>query len=109
MNMRRAGALRHRVILEQMNGSADDGGGQTVTWQQVAPLWVAIRPLSGREHFAAGQFASRLSHEISLRYRPLVLPEMRFRKGSRIFEIRAVLNIDEKSRWLRALCEEREL
>ena len=109
MKMRRAGALRHRLILERMNKVEDGGGGVTIVWETVAPLWAAIRPLRGREQLGAGQFASRLSHEISLRYRPLVLPEMRFRKGSRIFEIRAVINVDEQSRWLRALCEELEL
>ncbi len=105
----RAGALRHRVILESMTKLDDGGGGVSVIWEQVAPLWVAIKPLSGRERLAAGQYASRLSHEITLRYRTLALPEMRFRKGSRIFEITAVINVDEKSQWLRALCAEREL
>ena len=109
MTMMRAGALRHRVILESANRSDDGGGGSLVVWQEVAPLWVAIKPLSGRELMSAGQFASRLSHEITLRYRALVLPEMRFRKGSRIFQIKAVLDVEERRQWLRALCEEREL
>ncbi len=109
MNMKRAGALRHRVILESMNKVDDGGGGLSVVWEEVAPLWVAIKPLSGRERLGAGQYASRLTHEIILRYRTLALPEMRFRKGGRIFEITAVINVDEKNRWLRALCEEREL
>ncbi len=109
MKMMRAGALRHRVLLESAVKVPDGGGGVVETWEEVAPLWVAIRPLSGREAMAAGQFASRLTHEITLRYRVLVLPEMRFRKGDRIFEIRAVMDVDERHRWLRVLCEELEL
>jgi len=106
---RRAGALRHRVILESMTKMDDGGGGVDIIWEQVAPLWVAIKPLSGRERLGAGQYASRLTHEITLRYRILALPEMRFRKGNRIFEITAVINVDEKSQWLRVLCAEEEL
>ncbi len=109
MSMMRAGALRHRVILESAVSTADGGGGMTTDWQQIAALWVAIHPLSGDERLAAGQFSSQLSHEIVLRYRPQLLPEMRFRKGERIFEIRAVINVEERGRWLRTFCEELEL
>ncbi len=109
MRKPRPGALRHRVILESATKSDDGGGGAFTVWEQVAPLWVAIKPVSGRELLSAGQFSSRLTHEITLRYRTLVLPEMRFRKGSRIFEIKAVLDKDERRRWLHVLCEEREL
>jgi SPP1 family predicted phage head-tail adaptor len=109
MRMMRTGALRHRVILESASKTPDGGGGSLVVWEEVESLWVAIRPLAGRELQTAGQFSSRLSHEIILRYGTPVLPEMRFRKGSRIFEIMSVMDVDEKNRWLRALCEEREL
>ena len=105
----RPGSLRHRVLLESAGKVADGGGGSTVIWEEVAALWVAIKPLSGHELFSAGQFSSRLTHQITLRYRTPLLPEMRFRKGNRIFQIRVVLDVDERSRWLQALCEEREL
>ncbi|MCP4934297.1 MAG: phage head closure protein [bacterium] len=109
MNMMRAGALRHRVILESATKTSDGGGGSMIFWEQEATLWVAIKPLSGRELLSAGQFSSRLTHQITLRYISQILPEMRFRKGNRIFAIRAVLDVEEKQRWLRALCEEGEL
>ncbi len=109
MSLMNAGSLRHRVVLERAGKVADGGGGSLITWEMVTALWVAIRPLSGREKTGAGQFASSLSHEIILRYMPRLLPEMRFRKGERVFEIRAVMDVDEKHRWLRVLCEEKEL
>lgn len=109
MKMMKPGVLRHRVRLESAHKTSDNGGGASTVWEEVAPLWVAIKPLSGRESFTAGQFSSSLTHEITLRYRTLVLPEMRFRKDSRIFHIKAVFDVDEKGSWLKALCEEREL
>ena len=32
---------------------------------------------------------------------------MRFRKGTRLFHIESVINVDERNRWLKCLCEER--
>jgi head-tail adaptor len=34
---------------------------------------------------------------------------MRFRKGARILHILSIENVEERGRWLRAICEEREL
>jgi hypothetical protein len=50
-----------------------------------------------------------ISHEIALRYRAGVVPAMRFRKGTRVFHILAVIDVEERKRWLKCLCEEREL
>jgi head-tail adaptor len=48
-------------------------------------------------------------HLIALRYRPGVVPAMRFRKAARVFHILSVINVDERDRWLKCFCEEREL
>jgi head-tail adaptor len=34
---------------------------------------------------------------------------MRFRKASRIFQILSVIDVEERKRWLKCWCEEREL
>jgi head-tail adaptor len=46
---------------------------------------------------------------VSLRYRAGVVPAMRLRKGARIFQILAVIDVEERRRWLKCWCEEREL
>jgi head-tail adaptor len=46
---------------------------------------------------------------VTLRYRAGVQPDMRFRKGVRLFLIVTVVNSDERNRWLTCQCEEREL
>ncbi len=103
------GALRHRLQLETENRVDDGGGGVTQTWSPVATVWASIKPRSGQEVFAADRLSGRLTHEIRIRYRTGVTPVMRFRQGSRIFQILAVIDMDERRRWLRCLCEEREL
>lgn len=105
----RIGDLRHRLALEAAARTDDGCGGSIETWQEQASLWAAVRPLSGGEREAADQFAGRVTHEVWLRWREGVRPEMRLRFGARTFEIRAVIDVAERRRFLKCLCEEREL
>ena len=55
------------------------------------------------------RLTGRVSHEIVFRYRSGVAPVMRLRSGARLFEIAAVIDVDERRRWLKCLCVERDL
>ena len=101
--------LRHRLTLEQLQRVGDGGGGFTETWVEVATLSCDLRPTGGGEGVESDRLAGRVSHEVSLRYRPGVVPAMRFRKDARLFHILSVINVEERGRWLKCLCEEREL
>ena len=101
--------LRHRLVLEELSRTSDDGGGFNESWVEVATLSADLRPLAGSETVEADRLAGRVSHEVALRYRPGVVPAMRFRKGARVFHIVSVINVDERDRWLKCLCEERDL
>ena len=101
------GDLRHRLALEAPLSTADGGGGVSRSWALVAEVWGAIVPAGGTEVAAADGMHGRVSHEIWLRYRTGVLPEMRFKLGSRVFEIRAAIDTGERHRFLRCLVEER--
>jgi len=105
----RPGALRHRLVLEEAQRVSDGAGGFTETWVTVATVWAAIEPSGGGEGVDSGRLAGRVSHTVSLRYRAEVIPAMRFRQGTRLFHILAAINEDERRRWLRCLCEERDL
>ena len=103
------GELRHRLTLEELRREEDEGGGFIESWAAAATLFANIRPLSGTETVEADRLAGRVTHEIVLRYRPGVLPAMRFRKGARLFHIVTVINWEERNVWLKCFCEEREL
>jgi SPP1 family predicted phage head-tail adaptor len=102
-------ALRHRLALERPERVSDEAGGFAQTWVEEAELWADLRPVRGREDVEAGRLAGAVTHEIALRWRAGVLPEMRFRRQSRVFHIQAVIDSGERLRWLKCLCEEREL
>jgi len=101
--------LRHRLTLEELSRVADDGGGFTESWVTVATLSADLQPISGGEMVEADRLAGTITHEIVLRYRAGVMPAMRFRQGTRIFRILAVIDVEERRRWLKCWCEEREL
>ena len=102
------GAMRERFVLEQPVRTADGGGGASVTWETVAELWAAARPISGDERLRHDQLSGRITHEVWIRYRVGVLPTMRLRQDARIYEIVAVLEVERRAR-LKCLCEERSL
>ena len=101
--------LRHRLTLEEAQRVSDGGGGFTETWVEVAIVSAGLRPSGGSESVDSGRLAGRVSHEIVLRYRAGVTPAMRFRMGTRVFHILAAIDEGERQRWLRCLCEERDL
>ncbi len=101
-----SGALRHRVILQAPQETADGGGGASVTWTDVAVVWAEIAPLRGTERLRAGQLEAALTHRVTIRYRAGVTPEMRVAFGNRLFNIRAVIDPGERRRRLDLLCEE---
>jgi SPP1 family predicted phage head-tail adaptor len=101
------GELSHRFALQSPVRTADGGGGAAVTWALIAEVWGALRPVSGGESAEADGVSGRLKHEIWIRYRDGVLPEMRFVLGARVFEVRAAIAHGWRHRFLKCLVEER--
>ena len=101
------GALRHRVTLQRAVRTAADGGTATISWTSAGSLFARIEPVSGREIEIGDGVAARVTHKILIRHREDIGPEMRVVEGSRVFEIRAVVDLEGRRRWLQCLCEER--
>jgi len=75
----------------------------------VGEVWADVRPLSGAERVEADAISGNLTHEVFMRYRDDVGPDMQLRLGDRLFDIRVVMNMEERSRFLRLFAEERDL
>jgi SPP1 family predicted phage head-tail adaptor len=103
------GGLRRRLTLETQARVADGGGGVSVTWTPVADLWAELRNPGGSETFIAEGLQGKVTHEIVIRKRMDVVPAMRFRQGTRVYIVEAVLGRDEPEPFLRILAEERNL
>jgi len=105
----RIGRLRHRVVLERPVRESDGGGGAAETWEPVAGLWAMIELRSGKEAVEADRLSGTRKLDVTIRYRPDVAPHMRFRLGGRLLDIRTVLDEDDRRRFLKCECEERDL
>jgi SPP1 family predicted phage head-tail adaptor len=105
----RIGKLRHRLTLERQWRNADAGGGAAIAWEAIAELWGAIETTAGGERVSADHLSADRQPIVTIRYRDDVTAAMRFICGDRHLLIRAVLDPDGTQRFLRCLCEERDL
>lgn len=101
------GSLRHHITIERPFRSAEAGGTATIVWEAVASVFARIESVGGREIAIADGMAARITHRVLMRYRADVGAQNRFVVGSRILELRAVLDLEGRQRWLQCLCEER--
>jgi SPP1 family predicted phage head-tail adaptor len=106
MTVPRAGDLHHRVAIERQVLSPDGAGGASAAWEIAGYAWVDIRTGGGDERLDVDAETRRVSHEIWLRYREDVSAANRIRFGARLFDIEAVVDPDQRRRWLRMLCQE---
>lgn len=108
--MIRAGRLRNRLELQTDTATVDEYGDKSPSaWLTTQTVWAAIEPLRGRELFAAQQVKSDVTHKITMRHQPGITSAMRFKEGSRAFNIAAPpINVRERDRMIEVLCVEVE-
>lgn len=103
----RAGYLRHSIIVENKTVSVDANGDRTESWATFLTCWASIETGNGREFFAAKQTIADLTHTIRMRFKAGLAPDMRIKyvdkknaDATRYFNIRAILNPDERNEML---------
>ncbi len=99
--------MRHRVALQETVRTSDGQGGWTEAWETIATVWVSLKPKKAYEKFQALQMQTPKNYEIGMRYRAGVTTKNRFLYGDRIFDIKEVINTDEKNMFLQILAIEK--
>jgi SPP1 family predicted phage head-tail adaptor len=94
------GGFRHECALEEAVHTADEAGGSTVTWSEVATLFARIEPLRAATRFLADQAIETVTHRATLRHRAGVGSGMRLTRLGRVFDIVTVHDPDETGRYL---------
>jgi len=102
----RAGRLRHIVTIQRVTETQDGYGDKSEAWADVADLRAGIEPLRGREFFDAQHVSADVTTKIVIRYYSGIVPKMRVINGSRIWEIKSVIDPDERHRELQLMCTE---
>ena len=98
-----AGKLRKSIVLQRRDSTKDSYGAQTTTWSDLAQVRAEIVPISGRELLVGQAFNAEVSHQITVRYfqelaNPIEVAKLRALYGTRIFNIHASINADERNR-----------
>ena len=102
----RAGTLRHRIIIQSGTEARDAYGAVTVTWGTFATVWARVEPLSGKETYVAQTIKAETAHKITIRYLSGVLAKMRVLFGTRTFDIKQIINWEERNKELALIATE---
>lgn len=102
-----AGALRHRITIQQIGSGRDTDGHPNGAWADYATVWGEVKPLSGREKLAVQQVDAEITHQITIRFLMGMVAKMRIQYGTRIFDVKSVLNTDERNYEMRLLATEK--
>lgn len=104
-----AGKLNKRVAIERaVSGSpaVNAFGEPNVIWDELAEVWAAMEPLTGREFWAQQQVQSEITVRIRVRYRSDVMAGMRVVYNDAIYMIRNIIDPLEKHEELQLMCAE---
>jgi SPP1 family predicted phage head-tail adaptor len=98
--------MRHRVSIQAATRSSDGQFGGTLSWATALTVYASIKPKKAYERMQAGQLASPITHEVTMRYNDTVTSAHRLLFGSRIFQIKEIINKDEADEFLILQCVE---
>lgn len=104
-----AGKLRNMISIERAVKTPDGAGGSTNVWAPVvSSLRSYIKPISGGERFNAMRLEADTTHRIFIRYRTDILTSDRVNYNGRLMQIRAILNLEERNKWIEIFADENE-
>jgi len=102
----RVGKLRHKGTIENLVKSQDASGGAIRDWVEYAKAWCDVKPLNGNEKYVSAEKHATATHQVIIRYLKGVNPKMRLLLRGRVFEIIAVLNVNEEDKMIQLIVEE---
>jgi SPP1 family predicted phage head-tail adaptor len=101
------GELRHRITIQKLVNTQDTFGQPLEQWPNVVTVWASVKPIVGKEFFAAETVNSEVTHKIKIRYRAGITPDMRVKFKNRYFQIIGPpINYKELNTELQLMCRE---
>lgn len=102
----RTGLMRRKVTIRAMTRTSDGMGGYTETPTDITGINAQIYPLEGREQVEAMQTGMQRPHRIVMRYREGMTGAKTLVYGTRTFDIKSLVDPEERHRELHILAEE---
>lgn len=101
-----AGSLREPIVLQRENSESDGFGGEVKSFETYATTKAQVKPISGRELVFGMQLEAAITHRIFTRFRADVRPKDRILLRGSPLNIRSVINIEMRNKWLEIVCEQ---
>lgn len=101
-----AGRLDKRITIQSVAVTRNAIGEPIQSWADVATVWAAVEPVQGREFWEQQQVQSEVTTRIRIRYRAGITAAMRVVYGSRLLNIRSVIDPKERHDELQLMCSE---
>lgn len=102
----RAGELRQRITIQSKTVVQNSFGEEDITWTDLATVWAAVEPLRGREFLDGRMITAEITTRIRIRKMDGISPEMRVVFGSKIYDVIAVVHVEEREREIHLMCQE---
>jgi len=100
------GKMRYRVKVERSTNTRDAGGGISQAFSPTTTIYANIMPKSANSSYRQGMVQEKVTHEVTLRYMENIDTNSIIVFGSRRFNVRGIINVDERDRFLKLQCEE---
>lgn len=100
------GKMRHKIQFESRDKTSDGAGGFSSSWDEAKEVWAHMKPASMRENFRGMKISEETSYEFTIRYQTGISAGQRIKYNDRIFNVKSVLNRDERDKYLDILAEE---
>jgi SPP1 family predicted phage head-tail adaptor len=104
-----SGELRHLVEFKAISATSDGAGGQTETLAVVASAYAKIDPKRGMERLSSGQMEAYTYYKVVCRYDAAITPATRMVWDGKELNIKSVLNMDARNRFMEITAVEGEL
>jgi SPP1 family predicted phage head-tail adaptor len=101
-----AGALRHRIIIQQNTPTRSAIGSPVDSWSTLCTVWARIQPADPKGLNYGQQRKWELSHIFTMRERTGIEPGMRVSFDGRLFTINGVVMSEEWALYQDLYCHE---
>jgi SPP1 family predicted phage head-tail adaptor len=101
-----AAMLRQKVQIQRLNKAGDGAGGWEKSWSSIGWTFAYMRATGGGERFFADRLNMEIRYKATIRYRADLLPSDRILFEGKAYQIRSIIDIEFKKKWLELSLEE---
>ena len=105
------GDLNRRIVFQEEVKISDGAGGYISEWQDIVnvpEVFASVIPLSSAEILHFSRLQHQVNYQIIVRYRADIKSSMRIIHDDVIYDIKALNNVQGKSKYLRILANTEE-